>query len=275
MCLLFEHGSQNKHKDGMNILEQIIADKRHEISERKKMLSLEAIQAEILSVENRPDFIQALRAGPLGLIAEVKRMSPSAGLIREPFDPASIACEYESSGASAVSCLMDQKYFGGGEEDFSAVRSAIDLPMLYKEFVIDSWQIAHAKVSGASAILLIAGALTNEELSSYIEESRGLTLHPLVEVHDREEMRRALDAGAELIGINNRNLKTFETKLDTTYQLVGMSPSHCTLVSESGIKTSRDVVRLKDAGVHAILVGESLLREVSPGAAARDLMNLV
>lgn len=259
----------------MNILEKIIADKRLEISERKSAVPLETLQAEILTVADRPDFIKALRAGPLGLIAEVKRKSPSAGLIREPFDPASIACEYESGGASAVSCLMDHKYFGGGEDDFSAVRNAIGLPMLYKEFVIDLWQIAHAKKIGASAVLLIAGALTNEELSSYIEACRGIALQPLVEVHDREEMRRAIDAGSDLIGINNRNLKTFETKLETTYQLVEMSPSHCTLVSESGIKTAEDVVRLKDAGVHAILVGESLLRETSPGAAASALMSRV
>ena len=259
----------------MNILEKIIADKRIEISARKKTRPLESLQAEIPSVEERPDFITALRATPMGLIAEVKRKSPSAGVIREPFDPASIAREYESAGASAVSCLMDEKYFGGGAADFTAVRNAIELPMLYKEFVIDPWQVAHAKVSGASAVLLIAGALTNEELLFYIEACRGMNLQPLVEVHDREEMQSAIDAGSDLIGINNRNLKTFETTLDTTCHLAKMSPSYTTLVSESGIKTAEDVLQLKESGAHAILVGESLLRAASPGTAAGELMGWV
>jgi indole-3-glycerol phosphate synthase len=147
--------------------------------------------------------------------------------------------------------------------------------MLYKEFVVDSWQIAHAKVMGASAVLLIVGALTDKELVSFIEEIKAVKLQPLVEVHDREEMQRAIDAGSDCIGINNRNLKTFVTTLDTTYELKELAPENCTLVSESGIKTAEDVARLKAAGAHAILVGESLLRETSPGDAAKVLMSLV
>lgn len=259
----------------MNILEQIIADKRLEVAEQKKVRSLKDLQAEISGTSDRPDFVEALRAKPMGLIAEVKRRSPSAGLIRDPFDPPAIAREYESNGASAVSCLMDNKYFGGGAEDFTSVRNAIGLPMLYKEFVIDPWQIIHARVMGASAVLLIVGALSDEELLSFIEDARALALRSLVEVHDREEMQRAIDAGADCIGINNRNLKTFETTLETTYELTAMAPQECTLVSESGIKTPEDVVQLKEAGAHAILVGESLLRKTSPGEAAKHIMHLV
>jgi len=259
----------------MNILEQIIADKHIEVEERKKLQSLKNLQAEILGIGSRPDFVEALRAVPMGLIAEVKRRSPSAGVIREPFDPAAIAKDYEANGASAVSCLMDNKYFGGGVEDFSAVRNAINLPMLYKEFIIDPWQIAHAKVAGASAVLLIVGALSDEDLLSFIREARVLELRPLVEVHDRKEMQRAIDAGSSCIGINNRNLKTFETNLETTFELAAMAPAECTLVSESGIKAPEDVVQLKKAGAHAILVGESLLREPSLGEATRRLMNLI
>ena len=258
----------------MNILEQIIADKRLEVAEHKKTQSVEDLQAEIPDIGDRPDFAEALRAKPMGLIAEVKRRSPSAGLIRDPFDPAAIARDYESNGAAAVSCLMDRKYFGGGAEDFAGVRNAIGLPMLYKEFVIDPWQIAHAKVMGASAVLLIVGVLSDEELISYIEDTRALGLRALVEVHDREEMQRAIDAGADCIGINNRNLKTFVTTLETTFELAAMAPPDCTLVSESGIKTPEDVVRVKGAGAHAVLVGESLLRKPSPGEAARRLMHL-
>jgi indole-3-glycerol phosphate synthase len=147
--------------------------------------------------------------------------------------------------------------------------------MLYKEFVVDSWQIAHAKTMGASAVLLIVGALTDAELLSFVGESHAVGLQPLVEVHDREEMRRAIGAGADCIGINNRNLKTFATTLGTTYALKEMAPPGCTLVSESGIKTPEDVAQLRAAGVHAVLVGESLLREPSPGAAAAHLMGLI
>ncbi len=259
----------------MNILEQICADKRAEIAARKKVVSLADLRTQVESAEPRPDFIRALRSAPMGLIAEVKRRSPSAGVIRDPFDPIAIAQGYETNGASAISCLMDHKYFGGGAADFSAVRNAVALPMLYKEFVIDSWQIAHAKTMGASAVLLIVGALSDAELVSFIREIRSLELQPLVEVHDREEMQRAIDAGSDCIGINNRNLKTFVTTLDTTFELAAMAPDGCTLVSESGIKTPQDVVELKAAGAHAILVGESLLREPSPGAAAKHLLSLV
>jgi indole-3-glycerol phosphate synthase len=259
----------------MNILEQIVADKRIEVAERKNVQSLEDLQAEFPTIGSRPGFVQALRATPMGLIAEVKRRSPSAGTIRDPFDPAEIARGYEANGAGAVSCLMDNKYFGGGAADFSAVRNAIGIPMLYKEFVVDPWQIAHAKTMGASAVLLIVGALTDAELASFIKEIQALELQPLVEVHDRGEMQRAIDAGSDCIGINNRNLKTFVTTLETTFELATMAPAGCTLVSESGIRTPEDVVRLKEAGAHAILVGESLLREPDPGAAAARLLGLI
>jgi len=256
----------------MNILQEIIENKRVEIAERKQELSLEALRSRLDGVVERPGFVQALRSAPMGLIAEVKRRSPSAGVIRDPFDPAGIARDYEANGAHAVSCLMDGKYFGGGVEDFSAVREVIALPMLYKEFVVDPWQVAHAKLLGASAVLLIAGALTDPELVCLMKEIQRLGLQSLVEVHDREEMLRAVDAGSGCIGINNRNLKTFSTTLDTTFELAGMAPKACTLVSESGIKTPEDVLLLKEAGVHAILVGESLLREASPGMAAARLI---
>ncbi len=259
----------------MNILNQILADKRMEVAERKKLQSLDKLQSQISSIEACPDFLSALRSAPIGLIAEVKRRSPSAGIIREWFDPSAIAKEYERYGAQAVSCLMDEKYFGGGAADFSAVRNAIELPMLYKEFVVDPWQIAHAKILGASAVLLIVGALTDAELILFIQEIQSLGLQALVEVHDCAEMQRAIDAGSSCIGINNRNLKTFATTLDTTYELKEMAPAGCTLISESGIKTSEDVLNLKIAGAHAVLVGESLLREPSPGKAAQQLMELI
>jgi len=256
----------------MNILEQILADKRVEVEGRKQVLPINELRRQIETAKSRPDFVQALRSTPMGLIAEVKRRSPSAGVIRDPFDPAAIAKDYEANGAQAISCLMDEKYFGGGADDFSAVRNAVELPMLYKEFVVDPWQVMHAKTMGASAVLLIVGALTDRELTSLSSEIRAIGLQPLVEVHDRDEMLRAVDAGADCIGINNRNLKTFATTLDATFELAAMAPQGCTLVSESGIKAPEDVVRVKEAGAHAVLVGESLLREPSPGEAAMYLM---
>ena len=258
----------------MKILEQIVADKREEVERRKAVCGLAELHARCAEMGLCPDFIDALRSGPMGLIAEVKRKSPSAGLIRDPFDPSGIARGYQDNGANAVSCLMDGKYFGGGDADFAAVRQAIALPMLYKEFVVDSWQIVHARAMGASAVLLIVGALTDAELVSFIKEIRAVGLQPLVEVHDREEMARAINAGSDCIGINNRNLKTFVTTLDTTLELAGMAPRGCTLVSESGIKVPEDVLAVQQAGVHAVLVGESLLRESDPGRVVRRLMAL-
>lgn len=257
----------------MNILEQICADKRIEIEARKQEQSFAALEALVPETAARPDFVQALRSAPMGLIAELKRRSPSAGAIREPFDPIAIARSYEAHGAQAISCLMDHNYFGGGADDFSAVRGAVELPMLYKEFVVDPWQIVHAKVMGASAVLLIAAVLADSDLIAFMEQVRSLGLAALVEVHDREEMKRAIDCGADCIGINNRNLKTFVTSLETTFELAAIAPVAATLVSESGIKTPGDVVFLKKIGVHAVLVGESLLRESDPGIAVKHLMS--
>ena len=254
----------------MNILEQIIADKRAEITALKKVVPESSIA---LPHEVSPDFVAALRAQPLGLIAEVKRKSPSAGVIRDPFNPVEIASSYVTGGATAISCLMDQPYFGGGADDFRSVRSAVLLPMLYKEFIVDSWQITHAQSMGASGVLLIASVLRDEELDQFSKEimNRGMT--PLIEVHDKEEMERAIGIGAVCIGINNRNLKTFDTSLEITAQLASMAPAETTLVSESGIKTAEDALMLKEMGAHALLVGEHLLRAPCPGEAVKKLLS--
>lgn len=269
----------------MDILAEIIENKRREIETPGYFQTLEKVVDELPHVGTScdacdgqparrpaPDFIAALKSAPIGLIAEVKRQSPSAGPIREPFDPAAIARAYEAAGAQAVSCLMDAKYFGGGEEQWAAVRAATNLPMLYKEFVVDPRQIFHAEALGASAVLLIVAALDDAELKKFIRliEASGMTA--LVEVHTEEEMKRAVAAGAACIGINNRNLKTFETKLETTMRLRELAPKGCTLVSESGIRTAADVKMLREAGIAAILVGESLLRQPDLEAAVLTLM---
>jgi len=257
----------------MNILAEIIENKRGEIAERKTAQSLHTLEAFFDPSKPPPDFVAALRVVPIGLIAEVKRKSPSAGIIREPFDPAGIARIYETAGAQAVSCLMDGKYFGGGETQWKAVREAVALPMLYKEFVIDSWQILHAGALGASAVLLIVAALSAEELKKFIRQVEALGMTALVEAHTREEVFAALEAGATCLGVNNRNLKTFETRIETSLELRALVPESITFISESGIRTAEDVRRLREAGVNAILVGESLLRQSDPAAAIRNLMN--
>ncbi|QHI68857.1 indole-3-glycerol phosphate synthase TrpC [Tichowtungia aerotolerans] len=269
----------------MDILSEIVANKRVEIEQPDYFQTLEKVVDELPHVGNTcdacdgkparaatPDFIEALTSAPMGLIAEVKRQSPSAGAIRVPFEPAEIAKAYEAAGAQVVSCLMDKKYFGGGEDQWAAVRAATKLPMLYKEFVIDPRQIFHAEALGASAVLLIVAVLTDEELTSFIHLVQACGMTPLVEVHTEEEMKRAVAANAKCIGINNRNLKTFETKIETTLALRELAPADCTLISESGIRTADDIRTLKDAGIAAVLVGESLLRQPDLEQAVKDLM---
>jgi indole-3-glycerol phosphate synthase len=269
----------------MDILAEIIENKRIEIEQPGYFQTLEKVVDELPHVGKtchscdakvptigKPDFIAALKSVPVGLIAEVKRQSPSAGPIRVPFEPAAIAQAYEAAGAQAISCLMDKKYFGGGEAQWNAARAATTLPMLYKEFVIDPRQIFHAEALGASAVLLIVAVLADEELASFISliEASGMT--PLVEVHTEEEMKRAVSANAKCIGINNRNLKTFETKIETTLKLRELAPAECTLISESGIRTAEDIRLLKENGISAVLVGESLLRQPDLQQAVKNLL---
>lgn len=269
----------------MNILDEIVENKRIEIEQPGYFQTLEKVVEDFPHVGNngdscdafvpnigKPDFITALKSAPVGLIAEIKRQSPSARSIRVPFEPAEIAKAYESAGAQAISCLMDSKYFGGGEGQWNEVRAATTLPMLYKEFVIDPRQIFHAEALGASAVLLIVAALSDDDLCSFISliEASGMTA--LVEVHTEEEMKRVVAVGAKCIGINNRNLKTFETKIETTLKLREFAPEGCTLISESGIRTAEDIKTLREAGIAAVLVGESLLRQPDLQQAVKDLM---
>lgn len=256
----------------MNILERILKDKRAEIGTRRSVTPVGELKERALTLAPAPHFAAALRAAPIGLIAEVKHRSPSAGVIRDPFEPAEIARAYETAGARAVSVLMDATYFGGGEDHFRAAREAVALPMLYKEFVVDAWQVWHARTLGASAVLLIAAALSDDDLRALTREATAAGLEVLLEVHDEGELDRALRIGAPLIGINNRNLKTFETRLEHTLDLMPKVPEEVTLVSESGIRTRDDVERLGEAGVAGVLVGEHLLRKSDLELAVRELM---
>ena len=182
---------------------------------------------------------------------------------------------YEAAGAQAISVLMDEPYFGGGADDFVAVRQSVSLPLLYKEFVVDPWQIWHARGLGASAVLLIAGVLDKSELVEFQEIANQAGVESLVEVHDADHMRIATESGATCIGVNNRDLKTFDVSLETSLHLLDLAPSGCTLISESGIRTAQDVEQVRSAGFHAVLVGENLLRQQDLREGVLQLMGVV
>jgi indole-3-glycerol phosphate synthase len=256
----------------MNWLDTICATKREDLAGWKATTPLPVLQEQAAARGPVLDFCAALTARPVGLIAEVKRKSPSAGAIREPFDAPAIARAYARGGAQALSVLIDRPYFGGGPEDFAAVRAAVGLPLLYKEFVLDPWQVWHAASLGASAVLLIVAALPPDELGELAAEITAAGMTPLVEVHDEAEAQIAVDADAAVIGINNRNLKTFVTSLETTERVRTVIPSDRLVISESGIRAAADVVRVGRAGARGVLVGEHLLRKDDLAAAVRDLM---
>ena len=259
----------------MNWLQDILENKRAEIAQRKQSISPGTLRMKAERGDLVPPFEQALRSAPMGLIAEVKRKSPSAGVIRDPFDPVEIVTAYEAAGANAISVLMDERYFGGGEKDMRAIRNVSKLPLLYKEFVIDEWQIWHARFLGASAVLFIVAALDDATLKKFLKTCRDARMDSLVEVHDETEAKRAVALGAKIIGVNNRDLKTFTTSLEVTERVARIVPKSALLVSESGIKTPEDVTRVRQAGARAVLVGESLLRQADLAEAVRSLMSSV
>ena len=210
--------------------------------------------------------------GAVNLIAEVKRKSPSKGIIREDFDPIKVAKTYAGNGASAISVLTDHEFFGGDLSYLSTIRNAVDLPLLRKDFTIDEYHIYQARVAGADAVLLIVAILTPKQLREFIEVAKHLNLVALVEVHTQAELDTALDVGAEIIGINNRNLKTFHTDIATSFHLRKSIPDDKIVVSESGIYSREDVMKLGEADMDAILVGESLMKSADIGGKVRELI---
>lgn len=255
------------------ILDKIVAYKREFLAERMEETPFEEMAKLADDAPEPPSFFEGLANGDdIAVIAEVKKASPSKGIIREDFDPVGIAKIYAANGATALSVLTDERFFQGSADYLTQIASVIDRPILRKDFTIDSYQIYEARAIGASAVLLIVSILSAEELASFLSISRELGLDALVEVHEEAELVVALEAGADIVGINNRNLKTFETSLDTTFQLIDQMPDDVLKVSESGIYTRDDVVALRDAGADAVLVGESLMREPDIGAKLQELV---
>lgn len=244
------------------ILDEIIANKKEELAETKRRVPLADIKSRATDAGPTRGFGTALAGGEeVRLIAEVKKASPSKGVIREGFDPAAIARSYESSGASCISVLTEQKFFQGRLEYLDALRKTVAIPLLRKDFIVDAYQIIEARAAGADAVLLIAACLERQQLEDFIGIARQFQLDVLVESHTYKELDKSLLAGARLVGINNRDLTTFTVDLQTTIDLMKDIPDDRTVVSESGIRTREDVVKLQRSGVDAILVGESLMRE--------------
>ena len=255
------------------ILDKIVVAKRKEVEQAKAARPAAELRAGLKDAPPVRDFFAALAAeGPIKLIAEVKKASPSVGLIRADFDPVAIAEIYAAHGASCISVLTDEPHFQGRLEYLTAVRAAVPIPVLRKDFILDSYQLVEARAAGADAVLLIAECLDDCNLRKLFNETCELGMTPLVELYEPANLPRVLEAGATLIGVNNRNLHTFEVDLGHTIRLRRDVPDNCVLVGESGIKTHADVEKLESAGVDAILVGESLMREPDIGAAVDRLL---
>lgn len=255
------------------VLDKIVATKRMEIERARAVVPESELRAQLADAPPVRNFFTPLAAGgPIKLIAEVKKASPSAGVIRADFNPVAIAEIYEAHGASCVSVLTDESYFQGSLDYLRQIRAAIGLPILRKDFVLDMYQVLEARAAGADAVLLIAECLDDCNLRKLFNAICELGMTPLVELYDPENLQRVFDAGATLIGINNRNLHTFEVDLEHTIRMRERVPDECVLVGESGIKTPADVERLQVAGVDAILVGETLMREPDIGAAMDTLL---
>ena len=258
-----------------DVLKRILARKQEEVAERRARVPQRELEARAASASPARGFADAiaakLAAGQAAVIAEVKKASPSQGVIRPDFDPPAIARSYAASGAACLSVLTDADFFQGSDAYLQQARAACALPVLRKDFIVDAYQLYEARTLGADCVLLIAAALDDAQLFEYAFLASELGLDVLVEVHDLDELERALPVPARLLGINNRNLRSFEVSLDTTLALKDAVPGDRILVTESGIRTPGDVRRMRENGVHAFLVGETFMRQPDPGAALQAL----
>jgi len=263
-----------------DILRRILQRKSEEVAQRRVALPLAMLRERSVDAPPTRGFAiaieQCIAAGQPAVIAEIKRASPSQGVIRERYDPASIAATYQAGGATCLSVLTDIDFFQGNDGDLRAARAACAIPVLRKEFIVDAWQVHESRLLGADCILLIVAALDDAQLRDYAHLAGELGMDVLLESHDRTELERALQvprtaAAAPLLGINNRDLRTFTVSLDTTLQLHALIPQDRRLVTESGVSTRADVARLRASGVQAFLVGEAFMRADDPGAALREL----
>ena len=255
------------------VLDRILEARRAEVEHRKKVLPLTALKYGVKAATPLRDFPAALANPGLNVIAELKPASPSRGVIRDPFDPVYLAKSLESSGAAALSVLTETEFFRGSLKNLRDARKAGSLPALRKDFIFDPWQVWEARANDADSFLLIVAALSDAQLAELIAEGRELGMEPLVEVHTREELDRAVRANAKIIGVNNRDLKNLEVRVQTSFDLIEHIPEGCIAVSESGIRTHDDLQKLHAAGFDAFLIGEQLMLAPLPGVALSSLLH--
>ncbi len=257
------------------ILDRIVEARRESIAHRKRVLPDVALKMAVDKVERPRDFAGALAREGFNVIAELKKASPSRGILREDYVPATLAASLAGAGAAALSVLTEEEFFLGSLADLKAAKKAAGIPILRKDFIVDPWQVWEARAAGADAFLLIVAILDDETLGELLELGRSLKMEPLVEVHSREELGRAIAAGARIIGVNNRDLRDFKVRIETSLELIESVPEDCIAVSESGLRTHEDLARLRSAGFDAFLVGEHLMKDADPALPLRSLIGAV
>jgi indole-3-glycerol phosphate synthase len=256
-----------------SILDRIVKTRRESVAHRKRVLPEAALKIAVDKKAAPPrDFASALTASSVRVIAELKKASPSRGLIRTKFVPASLAASLEQAGAAALSVLTEEDFFSGSLADLREASRVTKIPILRKDFIIDPWQVWEARAAGADSFLLIAAVLEDEILGDLTALGRSLKMEPLIEVHSRQELDRVLGAGAKIIGVNNRDLNDFTVHLKTSFDLIRAIPEDCIAISESGLSTHEDIARLRDAGFDAFLIGEYLMQQDDPARALNDLI---
>ncbi len=254
------------------LLDRIVEVRRAAIDHRKRVVPEAVLRLAVGKAEPARDFPAALSRDAVNIIAELKKASPSRGLLREDFDPKALAPQLERAGAAALSVLTEEEFFQGSLKDLRLARAGVSLPVLRKDFLFEPWQVWEARAAGADSFLLIAAILRDVTLREMLALGRELGMEPLVEVHTREELARVVDAGARILGVNNRDLRTMEVRLDISLELIEGVPDECIAVSESGMRSATDLVRLRAAGFDAFLVGEHLMQSPDPAAALRSLL---
>ncbi|GAB6099307.1 indole-3-glycerol phosphate synthase TrpC [Halanaerocella petrolearia] len=254
------------------ILDKIVKHKREEVKQQKEDKSVSELKSQINRLDDTRDFKSALKDSGMSLIAEVKKASPSKGVIKEEFEPVKTASQYEVAGAKAISVLTDQEFFQGQLNYLQQIKDKVSLPILRKDFIIDPYQIYQARAYGADAILLIAAILTEQELADYLQLATDLGLDVLLEVHNRQELQQALEVDSDIIGINNRNLKVFEVDLATTLGLQRLVPDNKVIISESGIKDGSDISLLEKHNIDGVLVGEALVKSNDIKSKVKELV---
>ncbi len=260
------------HANTGTVLDRILEARRAEVEHRKRVLPEAALRYGVGAADPLRDFAAALSREGLNVIAELKPASPSRGILREPFDAVELARSFESAGAAVLSVLTEAEFFRGSLKNLRDARKSVRLPVLRKDFIFDPWQVWESRANDADSFLLIVAALQNGLLRDLIALGRELRMEPLVEVHTAPELDRALAAGARIVGVNNRDLKTLDLRVETSFELIESIPDECIAVSESGLGSNEDLTRLRKAGFDAFLIGERLMRSADPGGVLRNLL---